>query len=672
MKRLFSSKKSDIAGAGGVEVKGEIPLAPGLCNLYSPQTSEIKHVRDIVDVLVEMEKITSQQGEQIRRQDSGKASGGVEALLKKVGAAEEDILHARATLCGFEFRRFTAETVNRHAFDKLDAGYIRSGHIMPVAIENDVLVVATSEPANVFAIDDVKRQTRMAVQVVVCPDSDIQAVCEEFDDKHVGYNVDEIMSDMADVEVVKDVEEDIGDLERSAAESPVIKYVNYLLTNALREGASDIHVEPKEKYTKIRYRIDGVLFDMMQAPAKMHPAVVSRLKIMANLDISERRLPQDGKIAVIMGGRGVDLRVSVLPTSHGEKVVIRILDSRSIMIGLENSGMESDVLKAFEDQIALPHGILLVTGPTGSGKSTTLYSALGQMDGQTLNISTVEDPVEYNLEMCNQVQTSDRIGLTFAAALRSLLRQDPDIIMIGEIRDNETARIAVQAALTGHLVLSTLHTNDAPSSVSRLVNIGIEPYLIAASLNAILAQRLVRRICDHCKESYKVPENMRKYIQQAGIDPKHLKHGAGCDHCRGSGYAGRAGIFELLIVDEEFRDMINKDSSVNSMRTAFMKSGRDTLFHDGIKKVQRGVTTIEEVLRVTQVYGQSEDEAFEENVCTFKAESRPAAKGRGKARSKSKDAASAARSGRGAGVRATSEGDDADDAKSLILVLDED
>jgi len=662
MKRLFASKKADTAGAGGVEMKGEIPLAPGLCNLYSPQTSDIKHVRDMVDVLVEMEKITAQQAEQIRRQEASKAAGGIEGLLKKAGATDEDMLHARATLCGFEFRRVAAETVNRHAFDKLDPGYIRGNHIMPIAVEKDTLVVATSEPANVFAIDDVKRQTRMPVRVVVCPESDIQAVCEEFDDKNPGYNVDEIMNDMADVEVLKDVEEDIGDLERSAAESPVIKYVNYLLTNALREGASDIHIEPKEKYTKIRYRIDGVLFDTMQAPAKMHPAVVSRLKIMANLDISERRLPQDGKIAAIMGGRGVDLRVSVLPTSHGEKVVIRILDSRSIMIGLENSGMEADAIKAFKEQIALPHGILLVTGPTGSGKSTTLYSALGQMDGQTLNISTVEDPVEYNLEKCNQVQTSERVGLTFAVALRSLLRQDPDIIMVGEIRDNETARVAVQAALTGHLVLSTLHTNDAPSSVSRLVNIGIEPYLIAASLNGILAQRLVRRICDHCKEPYKAPENMRKYVQRTGINPKQLVHGAGCDQCRGSGYAGRAGIFEILIVDDEFRDIINKDSSVNSMRAAFLKSGRDTLFDDGVKKVQRGVTTIEEVLRVTQVYGQSENEAFDENVRTFNSGVKPASKGRGKTRSKDKDDSS------GSGPAQ----DDGGDARSLILVLDED
>lgn len=610
MKRFFGINKSEQAQA--VENKGEISLAPGLCTLYSPEMCELTHVRDMADVLLETGKITPQQMDQIRQQQQSKNGTDVEQMLGKFDLGQDDILKAKAVLHGFEFRSIKVENVDRSAFDRLDLDYIRSSHVMPVAVENDTLVVATSEPANIFAIDDVKRQVSMPVHIVVCIESDITAVCNEFDDNNFGYDVDEIMSNMVDVEVVKDVEEDIGDLEKSAAESPVIKYVNYLLTNALHEGASDVHIEPKAKHIRIRYRIDGALFDTMQAPLKMHPAVVSRLKIMSNLDISERRLPQDGKIAAIMGGRGVDLRVSILPTSNGEKVVIRILDSKSIMLGLENSGMEPDILNTFKEQVALPHGILLVTGPTGSGKSTTLYSALGQMDGTRLNISTVEDPVEYNLESCNQVQTNEKVGLTFATALRSLLRQDPDIIMVGEIRDNETARTAVQAALTGHLVLSTLHTNDAPSSVSRLVNIGIEPYLIAASLNGILAQRLVRKICDNCKEVYHVPKNMRRYVENAGINPKELMHGAGCDRCRESGYAGRVGIFELLIVDDRFRDIINKDSSVNSMRMAFTESGQSTLFENGIKKVKKGVTTIEEVLRVTQACEKTNKKASDE------------------------------------------------------------
>jgi len=349
-----------------------------------------------------------------------------------------------------------------------------------------------------------------------------------------------------------------------------------------------------------------VLFETMQPSLKMHPAIVSRIKIMANLDISQRRLPQDGKISVIVGGKAIDLRVSTLPTSHGEKVVIRVLDSRSILRGLGQLGMEPDVMDAFREQIAFPHGILLVTGPTGSGKTTTLYSALCQMDGDKLNISTVEDPVEYQLDFCNQVQTNEKIDLDFASALRSLLRQDPDIIMIGEIRDSETAHIAVQAALTGHLVLSTLHTNDAASSITRLADIGIETYLIAASLNAVLAQRLVRKICPKCKQDYKVPEHLRKCLERAEVKSEQFFHGAGCDHCRGLGYAGRVGIYELLVIDDLFRDMINTDSSISNMRRVFTESGKKSLFDDGIIKVKQGLTTIEEVIRVTEVCGQSE------------------------------------------------------------------
>ncbi|MHC4594811.1 MAG: GspE/PulE family protein [Planctomycetota bacterium] len=459
------------------------------------------------------------------------------------------------------------------------------------------MVIATSEPANVFAIEDVKRQTQMNLQVIVCTAEDIEAVCNSFKTtEEADYNLDDIISDMTDVEVVQDEKEETEDLEKMAGQSPVIKFVNYLISNAIHEGASDIHIEPKEKFMKTRFRIDGALFETMQSPLKMHPAIVSRIKIMANLDISERRLPQDGKISVIVGGRAIDLRVSTLPTSHGEKVVVRVLDSKSILQGLEQLGMESDVMEAFREQIALPHGILLVTGPTGSGKSTTLYSSLSQMDGDKLNISTVEDPVEYQLGFCNQVQANEKIGLDFASALRSLLRQDPDI------------------ALTGHLVLSTLHTNDAASSITRLVNIGIEAYLIAASLNAVLAQRLVRKICSKCKQVYKVPEHMRKYAKRAGVKAGELFHGAGCDHCRNSGYTGRVGIYELLVIDDMFRDMINTDSSVSNMRRVFHESGQRSLFDDGIMKVRQGLTTIEEVLRVTEVYGQTEEEVFVENV----------------------------------------------------------
>ncbi|HUW18750.1 MAG TPA: GspE/PulE family protein [Sedimentisphaerales bacterium] len=599
----------------GGEISSDGQAICGLSDLYIPEEGTVPHVRDIGDVLVDMGKITSAQLAELRKEQAAKSgtdAGG--ALLEAGRCSADDILMAKAELSGLEFRHIGPQEVQKDAFVKLGLDFIKSSLICPVAVEDDTLVVGTSEPENVFALEDAKRQTQMELRVIVCSQEDIEAVCEALKGDQIDETFDDIISDMTDVEVVQDQEDDQEDIEKMAGQSPIIKFVNYLISNAVHEGASDIHIEPKDKFTRIRCRIDGVLFEMKQSPLKMHSAIVSRIKIMSNLDISERRLPQDGKISVIVGSREIDLRVSTLPTNHGEKVVIRILDSKSIIRGLEQLGMEPKVMATFGEQVKLPHGILLVTGPTGSGKSTTLYSALCQMDGNKLNISTVEDPVEYHLGFCSQVQVNDKIGLTFAAALRSLLRQDPDIIMIGEIRDNETARIAVQAALTGHLVLSTLHTNDAASSVTRLVNIGIEPYLIAASLNAVLAQRLVRKICPKCKKTYKAPENIRKYVEKAGVKSKELFHGTGCDNCRGSGYAGRIGIYELLVVDEEFRDMINKDSSVNNMRRAFQKSGQPALFEDGVKKVKQGLTTIEEVLRVTEVYGKTEDEVFVENV----------------------------------------------------------
>jgi type IV pilus assembly protein PilB len=586
----------------------------GLSQLYSPEQDSAVHVRDIADVLKEMEKITEGQLSEIRHLHE-QTNRDVLKIIKERGYAKEpDISIARASLYDLEFREIELDQVDKEVFKKLEPEYIKNNRIMPIGIRDEKLVVATSHPGDFFVIEDVKRQVNMEVETVVCLDDVIDQVCQTLHDDAVDYNLDEIISDMTDVEIVHDDDDISEDLEKMAGQSPIIKFVNYLISNAVREGASDIHIEPKEKSMRTRYRIDGILFETMQSPIKMHPAIVSRVKIMANLDISERRLPQDGKIKVSVGGRAIDLRVSTLPTNHGEKVVIRVLDSKSILRGLEELGMEPDIEATFGEQVRLPHGILLVTGPTGSGKSTTLYSALAKMDGDKLNISTVEDPVEYELEFCNQVQINEKIGLNFASALRSLLRQDPDVIMIGEIRDNETARISVQAALTGHLVLSTLHTNDAPSSITRLVDIGIDSYLIAASLNAVLAQRLVRKICPKCKELYQVSEHIQKYVERAGINRDELYHGVGCDHCRGSGYVGRAGIYELLVVDDLFRDMINKDASINNMRRVFYESSSSrSMFDDGIIKVKQGLTTIEEVLRVTEVYGKNEDEDFAEN-----------------------------------------------------------
>jgi len=618
---LFQKNKGPAAGQPADEGLGPVVGCEdldvrGLSDLYTPDLEPAmpSRVRDVADALLEAGKLSEQVYGRLRHQQTIEPLCDTAAwLLKEKAVESQDVQMARASLYGLEFQRVGAGDVDRQAFEKLPIDVIKRCAIVPIKIEGQTLIVATPEPGNVFAIEDVKKQTQMDVRIVVCNPEDVETVCHALREDDVEYNLDDILSDMTEVEVVQDEEEESEDLEKMAGRSPVIKFVNFLISNAIREGASDIHIEPKDKTCRIRYRIDGVLFDAKQAPIKMHPALVSRIKIMANLDISERRLPQDGKISALVGGRAVDLRVSTLPTNHGEKTVIRVLDSRSIVRSLEQLGMEAGVCQTFREQIELPHGILLVTGPTGSGKSTTLYTALRHMDGDKMNISTVEDPVEYQLDFCNQVQVSDKIGLTFSAALRSLLRQDPDIIMIGEIRDNETARIAVQAALTGHLVLSTLHTNDAPSSITRLVNIGIDAYLIAASLNAVLAQRLVRRICPACKQPFKIPDPMRPLIERAGLQPDQVHHGAGCDRCRGSGYAGRVGIYELLVVDDRLREMINADASVGAMRRAFHQSGCAALFDDGMKKVQQGLTTIEEVLRVTQVYGQNEHEDFAEN-----------------------------------------------------------
>lgn len=594
-------------------VSGDIQ---GLSSLYSPEQDSAPAIKDIADVLLEMGLMKPDDLAQVRDAQAKRPGSDVVAVIRKLGVVQpNDILVARAKMYGFEFRRIESDKVDRAAFGKLDLEYIKAHRIMPIGLHGDKLIVATSEPADIFVIDDVKRQVNMNVEVVVCPEEDITATCDSFKQSNWQYSVDDIIKDISqqgEVEFLDTSEQETEDLEKIAGESPIIKFVNYLISHAIREGASDIHIEPKEKQTKIRYRIDGVLSDAMEPPAGMHAAVVSRLKIMSNLDISERRLPQDGRIAAIVGGRNIDLRVSSLPTSHGEKVVIRVLDGKSIMLGLEQLGMAPDTLISLKEQIHMPHGIILVTGPTGSGKTTTLYSSLREMDGKTMNISTVEDPVEYQLDLCSQVQVTEKIGMTFGAALRSLLRQDPDVIMVGEIRDAETARIGVQAALTGHLVLSTLHTNDAPSSITRLVDIGIEPYLIAASLNAILAQRLVRRICEHCKEPMEMTAREVIMAEKAGIRPEDVFHGKGCDHCRRTGYSGRVGIYEMLTIDDRFRDMITQDASISAMRKAFHDSGQKSLYDDGMLKVKGGLTTIEEVLRVTEVYSAAAESAGQE------------------------------------------------------------
>jgi type IV pilus assembly protein PilB len=459
-----------------------------------------------------------------------------------------------------------------------------------------------ADPANVFLLDEVRRKTKREVRAVAVTAADVNKVVEQITATNTDIKVDEIIKDMKedDIQLVKEDKDDVTDLEKIGNESPVIRFVNYLLFDALKQGASDIHIEPKEKQLKIRYRIDGILFEAMNPPHNMAPAITSRLKIMSNLDISERRLPQDGRIRAMIHNRKIDLRLSTLPTPYGEKCVMRILDNKSINVNLEDLGFGEDALVIWKNQIDQPHGILLVTGPTGSGKTTSLYSSLRCMDGNKLNISTVEDPIEYHLGQATQVQVFDKIGMTFSAALRSLLRQDPDVVMVGEIRDPETANIAVQASLTGHLVLSTLHTNDAPSSITRLINIGVEPYLISAAVNAILAQRLVRKICQQCKEPFEATGEMKEFLHSQGFQSETMYKGKGCDRCRKTGYSGRLGIYEMMVMDDSLRDVVTGNPDVNHLRKLCRERGLISLREDGFQKVMHGQTTADEILRVTE------------------------------------------------------------------------
>jgi len=399
------------------------------------------------------------------------------------------------------------------------------------------------------------------------------------------------------VTLIEEAIDDIGDVEEIAGQSPVIRLVNYILFTAVKEGASDIHIEPGDRALRVRNRIDGRLYKALEVPKHLLPAVTSRIKIMAAMDISERRLPQDGRIHVAMDGRKIDLRVSTFPTNRGEKTVLRILDTRSVTLNLDDLGFAEDILTEFKRQIEQPNGIVLVTGPTGSGKSTTLYGALNAISSMENNVCTVEDPIEYNLPLINQFQVQERVGLTFSRALRTLLRQDPDVIMVGEIRDEETARTAIQAALTGHLVLSTLHTNDACSAITRLVNMGVESYLIGAALNMVLAQRLVRRICSKCRQPYDPPRNIRKALERMDYQIGTFSKGTGCKQCRNTGYRGRIGIHELLVLSsDEMRDAITSAAPLATIHDLAVRGGMHTLRHDGFRKVREGITTIEEVI----------------------------------------------------------------------------
>lgn len=520
-----------------------------------------------------------------------------EILVESEICSEEQIMECLAQEYGLPFARLDQRICDASCADVLPREYIDANLVLPLFVVRDTLTVAVSEISNLFLIDEIASLTELKVQVVAATTRDIRRMLTALPNSKV-FVIDDIIEDAetADVLLIEESIEDIGDMAEIAGQSPVIRLVNYIIHSAAKAGASDIHVEPAERCLRIRNRIDGRLYKSLEVPKHLVNAVTSRIKIMASMDISERRLPQDGRIHVLMEGRKIDLRVSTFPGSRGEKTAIRVLDTRTVSLNLEDLGFAEDILNEFRQQIHVPNGIVLVTGPTGSGKSTTLYGALNSIATMENNVCTVEDPIEYKLPLINQFQVQEKLGLTFSKALRTLLRQDPDIIMVGEIRDEDTVRTAIQAALTGHLVLSTLHTNDACSAVTRLLNMGLEPYLVGAALNAVLAQRLVRRICPSCRQAYEPPRAVRKAVQRMGFDIGDFYKGAGCRRCRNTGYRGRIGIHELLVLTEPIRDAIANQESVLQIRRLAMANGMINLRHDGFRKVREGITTVEEVL----------------------------------------------------------------------------
>jgi len=485
----------------------------------------------------------------------------------------------------------------------LDKDWARSHGVLPLYRVHGELTVAITDPTDVFTRDALRRLTGLKLRFVVAHPEEISRGASAAHATKPGFSVDDIIEDVGeqDIKVVEEALDDLEDAEKAAGLSPVVRLVNFIVAKAIREGASDIHVEPGEDILRVRFRIDGMLREALRPPSRMASAIVSRIKIMSSLDIAERRAPQDGRMQVMLDNRSIDLRVSTLPTFNGEKVVIRILDRSSMMGDLSALGLTPRILEGMQDLVGRPNGVMLVTGPTGSGKTTTLYGCLATINAVDINICTVENPTEYNLPMVNQVQVNERAGLTFATALRSLLRQDPDVIMVGEIRDRETAQICIEAALTGHQVFSTLHTNDAISAIPRLVNMGIESYLLAAAINGILAQRLVRRVCKACKVSYEPDARTRALFDAYAIPLSQLARGEGCAHCGATGYSGRAGLYELFVIDDKLRDIITTEPALAPLRKEARAQGHLDLAYDGLTKVAEGLTTVEEVTRVAEI-----------------------------------------------------------------------
>lgn len=538
-------------------------------------------------------------------EEQRKSGGRVGYNLVKLGYIDEE------DVTSFLSKQFNVPSINLSNFDieesvvnLIPEETARKYQVIPVTRTGSILTVAMSDPSNVFAVDDIKFMTGYTVEPVVSSESAIRNAIEKF---YGSTNVlAEVMEDLEDdlLEIVEESEEDIdlSSLEAATTEAPVVKLVQLVLNEAVRQKVSDIHVEPYEKNFRIRYRLDGDMFEFMTPPLKLKDAITSRLKILANLDIAEKRLPQDGRIKIRVQKKDIDLRVSCLPCIHGEKIVMRILDKSNLQLDLRKLGFEQKALDDFMEAIKKPYGMVLVTGPTGSGKTTTLYSALDQLNRIDTNIMTAEDPVEFNIKGINQVQMKDEIGLNFASALRSFLRQDPDIIMVGEIRDFETAEIGVKAALTGHLVLSTLHTNDAPSTINRLLNMGIEPFLVSSSVLLIVAQRLARKICKDCKKEVEMPpeESLLKLgFQKEELGTFKLYKGSGCGTCNETGNKGRIAVYEVMPITEALKEAVLSGQSSLEIRETARSEGMLTLRESGLKKVKEGMITIDELLKIT-------------------------------------------------------------------------
>jgi len=565
----------------------------------------------IGEALVKEQKITTDQLKAAlhHQKTTGLKLGN--ALIKLGYATEDDILEALS-------RRFSVPAVNLKAND-VDQGVLKlipykiakKYEILPVSRSGATLTIAMADPTNVAVIDDIKFLTGYNVEPVLASDKQIRESIQKYYGTSYDMQMKQVMEQLkgqeGNIEVAESAAEeiDLAALAKESEDAPVIKFVNLILSEALERGASDIHVEPYEQALRVRFRIDGVLYETLHPPLEFKSAIASRIKILSRLDIAERRLPQDGRIRIRVNSKGVikevDIRTSVVPTIHGEKIVLRLLDKENLRLDLTQLGFEKDSQQRFEEAILSPFGMVLVTGPTGSGKTNTLYSAVNRLNQADVNIMTVEDPVEFNIAGINQIQVKDAIGLNFAAALRAFLRQDPNIIMVGEVRDFETAEIAIKAALTGHLVLSTLHTNDAAGSISRLMNMGIEPFLVSTSLLLVCAQRLVRRVCKHCKSEVSIPP---KALVDIGFSPDEattikVYKGKGCENCNMTGYRGRVGLFEVMDVTDDVRELILSGASSLEIKEKAIEQGMITLRKSGLCKIRDGVTTIEEVLRET-------------------------------------------------------------------------